>query len=106
MGLLIHLLHPLDRDVGVDLGGRQAGVTEQGLDASQIGTVVDHIVKNFKEETSVAVAAEMAAMTPATFSRNFQAVTGHGFVDFVNRVRIGQACSLLYASDDSVTTVC
>ena len=79
---------------------------EGGSKHARIGTVVDHIVKNFKEETSVAVAAEMAAMTPATFSRNFQAVTGHGFVDFVNRVRIGQACSLLYASDDSVTTVC
>jgi len=45
-------------------------------------------------------------MTQATFSRNFQSVTGHKFVEFVNRVRIGQACGMLYASDDQVTAIC
>jgi len=54
----------------------------------------------------VSQAAEMAGMTQATFSRNFQTVTGHKFVEFVNRVRIGQACGMLYASDESITTIC
>ena len=48
----------------------------------------------------------MAGMSAPTFSRNFQQVTGHRFVEFVNRVRIGQACSLLYSTDDQVTTIC
>lgn len=73
---------------------------------AKIGMVVDHIVKNFKEEISVARAAEMTGMSEATFSRNFQAATGHGLVEFVNRVRIGQACGMLYASDDQVTAIC
>lgn len=73
---------------------------------ARIGVVVDHIVNNFGEEFSVSQAAEMAAMTHATFSRNFQVVTGHKFVEFVNRVRIGQACGMLYASDDQVTAIC
>ena len=77
-----------------------------GSKHARIGSVVDHIVAHYREEISVAQAAEMAAMTTATFSRNFQAVTGHTLVDFVNRIRIGQACGLLYASDDSVTAVC
>ena len=79
---------------------------EGGSKHARIGTVVDHIVTNFKEDISVAQASEMAAMTTATFSRNFQAVTGHTLVEFVNRIRVGQACSLLYASDDPVTAVC
>ena len=79
---------------------------EGGSKQAKVGQVIDHIVQNFGEEISIDVAAEMAGMTQATFRRNFQATTGHRFVEFVNRVRIGQACGMLYATDDQVTTIC
>ncbi len=79
---------------------------EGGSKQAKIGAVVDYVVKNFEDDLSVAKAADMAGMTQITFSRNFQSVTGHGFVEFVNRVRVGQACSMLYASDDQITTIC
>ena len=79
---------------------------EGGSKHARIGAVIDHIVTRFKDEISVSQAAKMAGMTHATFSRNFQTVTGHKFVEFVNRVRIGQACGMLYASDDQVTAIC
>lgn len=77
-----------------------------GSKQAKIGTVVDYIVKNFKEQISVAQAAKMAGMSEVTFSRNFQAITGNSFIEFVNRVRIGQACGMLYASDEQVTIIC
>jgi AraC-like DNA-binding protein len=73
---------------------------------AKVGQVIDHIVKNFSEDISIDAAAKMAGMTQATFRRNFQATTGHRFVEFVNRVRIGQACGMLYATDDQVTVIC
>ncbi|WP_299621641.1 AraC family transcriptional regulator [uncultured Tateyamaria sp.] len=76
-----------------------------GSKHARIGEAVDYIVSNFKEEMSVAQAAEKARMTQATFSRNFQAVTGHKFVEFVNSVRIGQACGMLYATDDPISKI-
>lgn len=79
---------------------------EGGSKHARVGAVVDQVASHFKEQLSVAQAAEMAGMTQATFSRNFQAVTGHGFVEFVNRVRIGEACGMLYASDDQITKIC
>ena len=79
---------------------------EGGTKHAKIGSVVDHIVNNFRDEFSVAKAAEMTGMSEVTFSRNFHSVTGHGFVEFVNRVRIGQACGLLYASDEQITAIC
>ncbi len=78
---------------------------EGGSKNARIGTVVDHILANFKEEFSVADAADMASMTQITFARNFQAVTGHKFVEFLTRVRIGQACSMLYASDGMIADI-
>jgi AraC-like DNA-binding protein len=73
---------------------------------AKVGQVIDHIVQNFSEDISIDAAANMAGMTQATFRRNFQATTGHRFVEFVNRVRIGQACGMLYATDDQVTVIC
>ena len=68
--------------------------------------VIDHIVKNFSEQISLAQAANMAGMTSTSFARNFQSITGNRFVEFVNRVRIGEACGMLYATDEQVTTIC
>ncbi|SPH22380.1 HTH-type transcriptional activator Btr [Ascidiaceihabitans donghaensis] len=78
---------------------------EGGSKQARIADVVDFATKNFHETFSVTQAASMAGMTEATFSRNFQAATGHSFVDFLNRIRIGQACGMLYASDDQIISI-
>ncbi len=78
---------------------------EGGSKQARIAFVVDHVTKNFTDSISVSQAAKMANMTEITFSRNFQAVTGNGFIDFFNRVRIGQACAMLYASDNQITSI-
>ena len=73
---------------------------------ARIGNIIDHILENFHDDLNAVDAAEMAGMSLTTFGRNFSSVTGHSFVEFVNRVRIGQACGMLYASDDQVTSIC
>jgi len=78
---------------------------EGGSKHARIAQVVDHITKHFRDAISVSQAARMANMTEITFSRNFQSITGHSFVDFVNRIRIGQACGMLYASDEQITSI-
>lgn len=78
---------------------------EGGSKQARIAQIVDHVTKNFQEGCTVAQAAEMANMTEITFSRNFQSVTGHSFIEFLNRIRIGQACGLLYASDDQIISI-
>jgi len=78
---------------------------EGGSKHARIARVVDHINENFYESISVAQAASMANMTEITFSRNFLAVTGYSFIDFLNRIRIGQACGMLYASDNQITSI-
>ena len=45
-------------------------------------------------------------MSPTAFARNFQKLTGSRFTEFVIRVRIGQACSMLQATDHKIATIC
>ncbi|WP_299028024.1 AraC family transcriptional regulator [uncultured Sulfitobacter sp.] len=78
---------------------------EGGSKQARIAQVIDYATKNYHDSFSVAEAASMAGMTEVTFSRNFQTVTGHSFVEFLNRIRIGQACAMLYASDDQIITI-
>lgn len=43
MSPVVHLTQPISRDVGVDLGGVEAGMTQQSLDRSQIRTVLQQM---------------------------------------------------------------
>lgn len=72
----------------------------------KIADVIDYVAKNCAENLPVAKAAAMAGMTETTFSRNFQTVTGNRFVEFVNRVRIGQACIMLFETEEQISSIC
>lgn len=72
----------------------------------KIADVIDYVVKNCADEIPIARAASMAGMSETTFSRNFQAVTGNRFTEFVNRVRIGQACIMLFETEEQISSIC
>ncbi len=72
----------------------------------QISGVVDHLVKHYNQNFSVADAAAMAGMSETSFSRNFHKSTGNRFVDFVNQVRIGHACLMLQESNARISSIC
>lgn len=74
--------------------------------ARGIGDVVDHITTHFAEDISLDEAAAMAHLSPTAFSRKFQKLTGTKFTEFVNKVRVGQACAMLQATDEKVATIC
>ena len=45
-------------------------------------------------------------MSNSVFSRFFKKNTGHGFVRYLNRMRINRACVLLAKSEMPVTDIC
>ncbi|MEL7429087.1 MAG: AraC family transcriptional regulator, partial [Pseudomonadota bacterium] len=73
---------------------------------ARLGLVIDHITSHYAMAISLDEAAGMAGMSSPAFSRNFKKATGNNFVEFVNRVRVGQACSMLYATDEPVSSIC
>lgn len=98
-------------DINAHANKRQLSVVAvtQPEDSSKhirIAQVVDHITKHFAEDMSLEIAADLACMSPTAFSRNFQKITGNRFLEFLNRVRVGQACSMLYATDQPVSVIC
>jgi AraC-like DNA-binding protein len=72
---------------------------------SKINEVVNFVISNYQEKISLDEVASIANMSKSAFSRYFMKNTGNRFSDFVSRIRIGKACTLLLDTNDSVASI-
>ncbi|RZI72975.1 MAG: AraC family transcriptional regulator [Variovorax sp.] len=79
---------------------------EGNAEADQINAIVNRITDNVAEPIAMADVAAELGMSESRFSRFFRRSTGNSFTDFVNRVRINNACHLLMQTDHYVTDIC
>ncbi|MFE1571974.1 AraC family transcriptional regulator [Comamonas odontotermitis] len=77
-----------------------------GAEQDQISRIVDRITTHVGSSISMGDLAAELGMTESRFSRFFRRSTGNSFTDFVNRVRINNACHLLMQTDHYVTDIC
>ena len=61
--------------------------------------------RNFKEDLTEEICAKNISLSRCYFSRNFKAVTGRSFKEYLNLVRIEHANSLLSTTDKSVSEI-
>jgi AraC-like DNA-binding protein len=74
-------------------------------DFDQINAIVVRLTDNLTEHVSAAEMAHDLGMSESRFSRFFKRATGNNFTDFVNRVRVNQACYLLMESDRYISDI-
>lgn len=72
----------------------------------KINTVVDYVSQNYSQDICLSDAASLIGMSDSHFSRFFKKATGNRFIEFVNRVRISRACSLLSETDQQIANIC
>lgn len=75
-------------------------------DTDRMNTVYAYVMKNFKQQMSVAKLAELTSMTPTSFSRYFRVHANKSFSEFVSEIRIGHACKLLIEKKLSASQTC
>ncbi|MEK6796872.1 MAG: AraC family transcriptional regulator [Spirochaetota bacterium] len=66
---------------------------------------LDYLEKNYHRKIGLGDAAGSIGMSTFYFSREFKRVTGEGFVEFLNRIRLNKAEGLLRYSRSSVTEI-
>ncbi|MDM0088309.1 MULTISPECIES: AraC family transcriptional regulator [unclassified Variovorax] len=79
---------------------------EGDAEVDRINAIVNRITDNVAEPIAMAEVAAELGMSESRFSRYFRRATGNSFTDFVNRVRINNACHLLMQTDHYVTDIC
>ncbi|MEM1059716.1 MAG: AraC family transcriptional regulator [Verrucomicrobiota bacterium] len=73
---------------------------------ARIDAVCRHILRRHAEPLPLAETARRAGYSPSAFSRWFRRMTGQNYSQFLESVRLGQACRRLAESDLSVAEIC
>ena len=75
------------------------------INDKDIEAAADYISKHFKENITLSKIAKLSCMSDSYFSRRFKKVTGFGFKEYLNAVRIRHACDLLLATHKTITQI-
>jgi AraC-like DNA-binding protein len=71
----------------------------------RISDVFDYVKQNYKEEIALTEIAKIAHLTPTSFCRMFKIKTKKSFVEYLNEVRISNACKLLIETEMGVSEI-
>lgn len=74
-------------------------------DSGTLRTIVSYCTRHFAEDLSLAILEEKLHLNRYYISHLFSGKLGLGFNDYVNSLRINEACRLLTNSDASVTEI-
>lgn len=75
-------------------------------DTERINEVMNFVMKNYKEEIKIEKVASLTNLTKASFCRYFKSKTRKTFSQFLNEVRILNACKMLINTDMSISEIC
>ena len=86
-----------------------ANITTEPIQAPaadpRMARVLAHLHNHFAEPVSIGGMAELACISPSAFHRMFRRHTRMTMVGYINRLRIGRACSMLIESAMPVATI-
>lgn len=75
-------------------------------DSRRVQRVQDYINEHYREEIRLNHLADIAGMTPVSFSRFFKLRTGKNLSDYIIDIRLGFAARLLVDSTESIAEIC
>ena len=75
-------------------------------DSRRVQKVQDYIYDHYKEDIRLDVLAQIAGMTPTSFSRFFKLRTGRSLSDYITEIRLGHATRALMDSTTSIAEIC
>lgn len=102
------LLHELSlyKDEARELSSSSFAKIETPSDSRRVKRVKDYVDQHYKEEVRLGQLADIAGMTPVSFSRFFKIRTGKSLSEYIIDIRLGYASRLLVDSTMSIAEIC
>lgn len=75
------------------------------IKSDKISDVFDYIKDNFKQDISLIEIAKIAHLTPTSFCRMFKTKTKKSFVEYLNEIRVSNACKLLLETEMGISEI-
>lgn len=73
--------------------------------SDRLSDVFDYVKENYREEISLIEIAKVANLTPTSFCRMFKLKTKKSFVEYLNAIRVSNACKLLLETDKGISEI-
>jgi YesN/AraC family two-component response regulator len=73
--------------------------------SDRISDVLNYVKVNYKEDITLTGISKIASLTPQSFCRLFKKRMKKHFLEYLNEVRISNACKLLIETDLSISEV-
>jgi AraC-like DNA-binding protein len=73
--------------------------------SDRLSDVFEYVKENYKEEISLIEIAKIANLTPTSFCRMFKLKTKKSFVEYLNAIRVSNACKLLLETDKGISEI-
>jgi AraC-like DNA-binding protein len=100
---VLHLISTAKDNELITTEGYTKPVSKDGAD--RLASVYKFVHENFKQPISLNQVAELANLTPQSFCRLFKKRNKKKFVEYLNDMRIAQACKYLIETDWSISEV-
>ena len=100
---VLHLISTAKDNELITTEGYTKPVSKDGAD--RLASVYKYVHENFKQPISLNQVAELANLTPQSFCRLFKKRNKKKFVEYLNDMRIAQACKYLIETDWSISEV-
>ena len=71
----------------------------------RLAEVYKYVQQHFKDDISLATIAGISNLTPPSFCRLFKKRTGKNFVEYLNEMRVAEACKYLLDTDWSISEI-
>lgn len=71
----------------------------------RLSDVFEYVKENYKEDISLIAIAQIANLTPTSFCRMFKLKTKKNFVEYLNEIRISNACKFLIETDMGISEI-
>ena len=75
-------------------------------DCERINRVYQFVMDNYTKNPSLEEVAEIACMSHTAFCRFFKSHTNKTYIQFLNEIKIGNACKMLIDNDLSISEIC
>lgn len=103
---LVEILSELSESKDISFINNEAYVpASEKSPKDRITHVLNYVKQNFKEDLTLSSIAKIANLTPQSFCRMFKTRIKKHFVEYLNEVRIANACRLLLETDESIAEV-